>query len=634
MVSKIQADVLKNVNSAVDNLTLGTSGQVTVGGSLNIGGNYNITGTLTLGTALSVGNGGTGLQSLTAGRIPYGAGTSELGNSANFTYDGTNFTVGGTAARILGDFSNATLANRLYFQSNVTDGVTSLSAIPNGTSTQSEMRFYNGTDPNNASFARLTVGGASNTLTILQSSFNGTGSTLPLAFYVGGSESMRIDSSGKLGLGVTPSAWGSGYKVFEVGSIGGISTSTNVFGLYTNAYVNSSFNYIYRNTNYATMYLQNANGTGQHQWHIAPSGSANGTIFFTQAMTLDQYGSLLVGTITSPTTTANLGTISTPGTVVMGSSFKRNFLINGDMRIAQRATSYTLTTSIVFGLVDRFAFFSGTASSGVVSQVAASLDTFQNAVKFQRNSGSTATGAIGCIQAIETTNSLPMQGLPVTLSFYAKRGANFSGSGNAIRVFVGTGTGTDQSTTSFGAWTNQAFPINTTQAITTTWTRYTFTATLSSSATQVGIQIDYVPTGTAGADDSVYITGLQLEVGSVATPYERQIYSDQLAQCQRYYEKSDNLVSYVGTRSIVGISPVYAQGFSFIVPKRAAPTVVLYDRSGTANKISIIASGASAGTSVTAINMGSGSIQAIADSGGGLAAGVGYEVNYIASAEL
>ena len=164
------------------------------------------TDNLTSGT-LPVARGGTGLSTLTSGNIPYATATNTLGTNANFTYDGTNFTVGGTAARILGDFSNATLANRLFFQSNVTNGVTSLSAIPNGTSTQSEMRFYNGTDPNNASYARLTVGGAGNTLTILQSSFNGTGSTLPLAFYVGGSEAMRITSAGLVGIGTTGPAY-------------------------------------------------------------------------------------------------------------------------------------------------------------------------------------------------------------------------------------------------------------------------------------------------------------------------------------------------------------------------------------------------------------------------------------------
>jgi hypothetical protein len=73
--------------------------------------------------------------------------------------------------------------------------------------------------------------------------------------------------------------------------------------------------------------------------------------------------------------------------------------------------------------------------------------------------------------------------------------------------------------------------------------------------------------GTAGA--TFYITGVQLEVGTKATPYEMQIYSDQLAQCQRYYQTNGNV-----TRSQTSSAGV----FSFIgwsTTMRTAPTVSL-----------------------------------------------------------
>jgi hypothetical protein len=104
-------------------------------------------------------------------------------------------------------------------------------------------------------------------------------------------ERMRIDSAGNLGLGVTPSAWSVG-KAIQVGSSGDASLLgfSNSAYLTANAYFSSGW--YYTGTTYATMYEQNS---GIHKWLTAPSGTAGNAITFTQAMTLDASGRLLIG---------------------------------------------------------------------------------------------------------------------------------------------------------------------------------------------------------------------------------------------------------------------------------------------------------------------------------------------------
>ena len=99
-------------------------------------------------------------------------------------------------------------------------------------------------------------------------------------------------------------------------------------------------------------------------------------------------------------------------------------------------------------------------------------------------------------------------------------------------------------------------------------------------------QIQVVGTNAA----TLYITGVQLEVGSVATPYERQIYSEQLAQCQRYYEKSFNLdtapAQSLASPEMIGTTfsttDFRSQYVFFAVKKRANPTITLYRGSDSA----------------------------------------------------
>ena len=116
-----------------------------------------------------------------------------------------------------------------------------------------------------------------------------------LSTYLGSTKLTTIDASGNLGLGVTPSAWQTNWKVFQFGSGSLLSSSTGGSNtiLTGNAYLNSSGNYTYVYTNYATAYTQNA---GQHYWLTAPSGTAGNAITFTQAMTLDASGNLGIGT--------------------------------------------------------------------------------------------------------------------------------------------------------------------------------------------------------------------------------------------------------------------------------------------------------------------------------------------------
>jgi hypothetical protein len=112
-----------------------------------------------------------------------------------------------------------------------------------------------------------------------------------LSFDTSSTTKMTLDTSGNLGLGVTPSAW-SGGGGFDLPFYAGIAGNSSVgFVASFNAYYNSGWKY--KATTAARAYVMDS---ADHHWYNAPSGTAGNAITFTLAMTLDSSGNLFVGT--------------------------------------------------------------------------------------------------------------------------------------------------------------------------------------------------------------------------------------------------------------------------------------------------------------------------------------------------
>jgi len=120
---------------------------------------------------------------------------------------------------------------------------------------------------------------------------------------------MTLDASGNLGLGVTPSAWYAGAKAFQFGGTGAILNNGSNVSYYThNAYFDTGWKYI--GTGFANYFAMD---TGVYKWFTAPSGTAGNTISFTQAMTLNASGELLLGTTSAFNTNAGRANVSING---------------------------------------------------------------------------------------------------------------------------------------------------------------------------------------------------------------------------------------------------------------------------------------------------------------------------------
>ena len=284
---------------------------------------------------------------------------------------------------------------------------------------------------------------------------------------------------------------------------------------------------------------------------------------------------------------------------------RKNLIINGDMRVAQRGTS-AVSTNAQYP-VDRWVL-SNTDSADIQIQQSTDVpvgEGFRNSLKWSVNSTSNTTGSQSIRQHTEVQNSKDLLGWGSSTGKYATLSFWVKGSHN----------GTITASVREGINASVSF-INLTE-VTTSWKKHSFTiphtpnGNWSSNATSTGVTVIFAFDRHSTANGStenkwvtsnwinhsnqtewitisgaeIYITGVQLEVGKNATEFEHRSYGEELALCQRYY-------AVLGTTSQPSPCPVFSRaaatkvmGIDLPVPMRATPTA------GTAGTVRILRGG-------------------------------------------
>jgi hypothetical protein len=214
------------------------------------------------------------------------------------------------------------------------------------------------------------------------------------------------------------------------------------------------------------------------------------------------------------------GNATFAGTAAMASSFLRNRIINGAQSIDQRnnGASASISSGTVAYTTDRNGVFNA-GPNAVTAQRVAGPTSFQNALQI---TGSASNAGVSWFQRIEANNTFDLASVSVTFSAVVSSSAN-----RTITAAVSTPN-------TFENFASQTAGPNTAWSITTTPTRFSFTFTMPANAVNgAEMQLQF---GALLAGQTVTITGVQLEVGTVATPFERRQFGQELALCQRYFQ--------------------------------------------------------------------------------------------------
>jgi hypothetical protein len=359
---------------------------------------------------------------------------------------------------------------------------------------------------------------------------------------------------------------------------------------------------------------------------ISLTFDSNGVITSAANVVLSVANTQLTGTITN----AQLGTDAVSNTKIAAGAVEqyfadtgfeaqfRNRIINGDMRIDQRnaGAAVTLTNSALTYPVDRFGGFDSTDATVTAQRDTTAPAGFTNSVKITVTAADASVGATQRAtlqQRIEGFNVADFgwgtaNAKPVTISFLVRSSV------------TGTFGGALQNNAS-----DRSYPFTYSISVADTWETKSITVAGDTSGTWLtdngtglriyfGFGVGSTYSGTAGAwgggdynsatgatdlvntlDATWYVTGVQLEVGSVATPFERRPFGAELALCQRYACSSFPLGTAWGQNAgtagafsyivlVGGTSAGFGISMPFPVTMRANPTLTYYNPSAANDK--------------------------------------------------
>jgi hypothetical protein len=282
----------------------------------------------------------------------------------------------------------------------------------------------------------------------------------------------------------------------------------------------------------------------------------------------------------------------------------RNRIINGAMGVAQRGTSFATPASSSYTL-DRFWVYWTGAAPAIVAQVAGPAG-YQYALQI---TGAASNTAVTINQNIESNNIADLASTTVTLS-----ATILASTAQTVGWAAYYPTAIDNYT-SRTLIASGSFSVLTTSAI------YSTQINLPANAAN-GLQIAITPNnGGAFTSGTLTVTGIQIEPGSIATPFERRPFGEVLMLCQRYYYSTGGNV--IKLNSYVAAGAASALGTIFLpVTMRTTPTTVVYNSPSYTNCSSITTEGF-------------GTTQAISTYVTGTAAGGASVIfGYSASAEL
>lgn len=292
-----------------------------------------------------------------------------------------------------------------------------------------------------------------------------------------------------------------------------------------------------------------------------------------------------------------------------------NRIVNGDFQVWQRgaggAATFSITNANQYG-PDRWQIESGAATAATFSQQGGTTSG-SFLCRAQRDNANAGTATIIVSSSLWRFMCLGVSGNTVTLSFLARRGANFSGAANQITVSIFSGTGTNDVSNLTTGFTGPSVVVSQLITLTTNFSNFSITTpALGATITQLEVRFSHTPTGAAGAADYFDVTDVQLEVSPVQTPFQRIGFDGQYLACLPLYQKSFKYITLpaqnIGTGTgeqrfsavVAAANTNRSPTIPFRIPLAAnATTITTYNPSAADIQIRDLQAGACTGTTIS-----------------------------------